>query len=201
MRRIQRAAAVAGNEVSRVKSGLLLVDVQNDYFPGGAMELVSMEAAAGTASTVLETFRERKDPVYHIQHISTRPGATFFVPGTRGMETHASVAPMDGELVIQKNFPNSFRDTPLLEILRGNAVEHLVICGAMSHMCIDATTRAAFDHGFSCTVVSDACATRDLQFDGNTVSAKDVHAAFMAALRVPYASVVTARELAPDGDS
>jgi len=112
------------------------------------------------------------------------------------MDTHASVAPVDGESLIQKNFPNSFRDTSLLETLRGDSIEHLIVCGAMSHMCIDATTRAAFDYGFSCTVVSDACATRDLQFEGNTVSAKDVHAAFMAALAVPYASVVTAKDVA-----
>jgi nicotinamidase-related amidase len=178
-----------------MKMGLLLVDIQNDYFPGGAMELVSMGAAADTAAGVLEEFRRQKHPVYHIQHVSTRPGAAFFVAGTEGMETHGSVAPVDGESLIQKNFPNSFRDTSLLGTLRGDGVEHLVICGAMSHMCIDATTRAAFDHGFSCTVVSDACATRDLQFEGNTVAAKDVHASFMAALAVPYASVVTAKAL------
>ena len=183
-------------ETVKVKTGLVLVDIQNDYFPGGSMELVSMGAAAETAAGVLKEFRQHKSPVYHIQHVSTRPGATFFVPGTEGMETHASVAPMDGESLIQKNFPNSFRDTSLLETIRGDGVEHLVICGAMSHMCIDATTRAAFDHGFSCTVVSDACATRDLQFEGKTVSATDVHAAFMAALAVPYASVVTAKDLA-----
>ena len=169
------------------------------------MELVAMGAAADAAAGVLEEFRQRERGVYHIQHVSTRPGATFFVPGTEGMEIHAGVAPMDGESLIQKNFPNSFRDTSLLETLRGDAVEHLVICGAMSHMCIDATTRAAFDHGFSCSVVSDACATRDLQFEGKAVAAGDVHAAFMAALAVPYASVVTARELAaglaPGGDS
>ena len=184
-----------------MKTGLVLVDIQNDYFPGGNMELVSMQEAADTAATVLAGFREQENCVYHIQHVSTRPGAAFFTPGTRGVETHASVAPMGAERVIRKNFPNSFRDTSLLETLRGDAVEHLVICGAMSHMCIDATTRAAFDHGFSCTVVSDACATRDLQFEGETVSAKDVHAAFMAALGVPYATVVTARELAFGGDT
>lgn len=181
-----------------MKTGLVLVDIQNDYFPGGSMELVGMDAAANTASTVLEQFRQRKNPVYHIQHISTRPGATFFVPGTEGMKTHASVASVEDEAVIQKNFPNSFRDTSLLETLRADKIEHLVICGAMSHMCIDATTRAAFDLGFSCTVVSDACATRDLQFQGETVSASNVHAAFMAALAVPYATVITANSLAKE---
>lgn len=184
-----------------MKTGLLLVDIQNDYFPGGNMELVSMDAAARAAATVLARFRDGQDPVYHVQHISARPGATFFLPGTEGVETHSSVAPVDGEPVVQKNFPNSFRDTTLLESLRGDGIEHLVICGAMSHMCIDATTRAAFDHGFTCTVLSDACATRDLQFEGRTVPAADVHAAFMAALAVPYATVVTAAELAAGGNS
>lgn len=184
-----------------MKSGLVLVDIQNDYFAGGNMELVSMDAAAEMASVVLESFREQKKPIYHVQHLSTRQGATFFIPGTEGVKTHASVAPKDGESLIQKNFPNGFRDTALLETLRGDAVERLVICGAMSHMCIDATIRAAFDLGFSCTVISDACATRDLQFEGKTVPAKDVHAAFMAALAVPYASIVTARKLVSGGDS
>lgn len=165
------------------------------------MELVSMDSAADTAARVLAEHREAGKPVYHVQHLSVRPGATFFVPGTEGAETHASVAPAEAEAVIQKNFPNSFRDTGLLERLRGDAIEHLVICGAMSHMCIDATTRAAFDYGFSCTVVSDACATRDLEFAGRPVAAADVHAAFMAALAVPYAAVVRAAELAAGADS
>lgn len=184
-----------------MKTGLLLVDIQNDYFPGGSMELVAMDAAARTAARVLARFRKDGGSVYHVQHVSTRPGATFFLPGTEGVETHASVAPADGEPVIQKHFPNSFRDTALLETLKKDAIEGLVICGAMSHMCIDATTRAAFDLGFGCTVVSDACATRDLQFEGRTVPAADVHAAFMAALAVPYAAVVGASALALGGDS
>jgi nicotinamidase-related amidase len=178
-----------------VKTGLVLVDIQNDYFAGGSMELIGMESAAEKASAVLDSFRKQNLPVYHIQHLSTRPGATFFIPGTDGAATHASVTPEDGEPVIEKNFPNSFRDTALLATLRDGAVEDLVICGAMSHMCIDATTRAAFDLGFTCTVVSDACATRDLQFEGERVPAKNVHAAFMAALAVPYARVMSAAEL------
>lgn len=179
-----------------MNTGLLLVDIQNDYFPGGSMELVCMDAAAERAATLLASFRQQSNPVYHIQHVSTRPGATFFIPGSEGMQTHASVAPAEGEALLQKNFPNSFRDTSLLETLRADSVEALVICGAMSHMCIDATTRAAFDYGFACTVISDACATRDLQFEGRTVPARDVHAAFMAALSVPYARIISATQLA-----
>jgi nicotinamidase-related amidase len=102
------------------------------------------------------------------------------------------VKPEPGEPLVQKHFPNAFRETTLMEAVHKDGVEHLVICGAMSHMCIDATTRAAFDLAFKCTVIEDACATRDLTFRGERIAAEDVHAAFMAALSVPYASVVSA---------
>jgi nicotinamidase-related amidase len=176
-------------------TALLLVDIQNDYFPGGAMALVGMDAAADNAARLLAGFRDRGAPRLHVQHLSARPGATFFLPGTPGAEHEARVAPAPGEVVISKHFPNAFRDTGLLEALRAGGVEALVIAGAMSHLCIDATTRAAFDLGFDCTVAADACATRDLAWQGQTVPAAQVHAAFMAALTVPYAKVVSTDEL------
>ena len=173
-----------------MSQALLLVDIQNDYFPGGAMELVGMEDAAPNASRLLATFRERGRPVVHVQHLSVRPGVTYFVPDTPGAEIHSSVAPTDDGVVFQKNFPNSFRQTGLKTYLDEQGIDDLVICGAMSHMCIDATARAAFDFGINCAVVEDACATRDLEFAGNTVTARDVHGAFMAALGAVYARVV-----------
>ena len=105
------------------------------------------------------------------------------------------VTPQENEIVVVKNFPNSFRDTALLEILKKEKTDNLVICGAMSHMCIDATTRAAFDLGFNCIVAEDACATRDLSFKGKAIKASDVHASFMAALSVPYAKVISTKEI------
>ena len=173
---------------------LILVDIQNDYFPGGAMELAGMEPAADNARRLLDRFRDEGRPLFHIQHFSVRPGSTFFVPDTEGVRTNDRVAPGAGESVIAKHYPNSFRDTPLLESLRGSGIDELLICGAMSHMCIDATTRAAFDHGFACTVAHDACATRDLAFEGRVIRAADVHGAFMSALAVPYARVASVDE-------
>jgi len=172
-------------------SGLILVDLQNDYFPGGRMELVGMEAAAAKALLILQRYRAKRWPIFHIRHLALRPGATFFLPGTPGADIHSMVAPLDGEAVVQKHTPNSFRETPLKDHLARAKVTSLVICGAMSHMCIDATTRAAFDLGFDCTVAEDACATRDLMHQGRSISAADVHGAFMAALSSPYARVVT----------
>jgi nicotinamidase-related amidase len=175
-------------------TALLLIDIQNDYFPGGAMPLDNMAQAAGNASALLEAFRARGLPVIHVRHLSVRPGSTFFVPGTPGADIHAQVAPVAGEKIVEKNFPNSFRNTSLMEELRTGGIDSLVIAGAMSHMCVDATVRAAFDLGFRCTVAQDACATRGLEFDGTAIPAQAVHGAFMAALRIPYANVVGTRE-------
>lgn len=174
-----------------VNQALILVDIQNDYFPGGNLELVGVEQAAKNARQLLQTFRDNQSPIVHIQHISNQPGATFFLPDTEGSKIHQSVTPQPEEVVIVKHFPNSFRDTHLLEFLKNSKVEEVVICGAMSHMCIDATTRAAFDLGYQCIVVEDACATRDLEYQGKTVKAGEVHGAFMAALAMPYAKVVS----------
>jgi nicotinamidase-related amidase len=177
-----------------MKTALILVDIQNDYFAGGRMELVGMEAAAEEAGRLLAYFRENRMPTFHIQHISTREGATFFLANTPGVEIHASVKPAPDDPVIQKSFPNSFRETALFEALKDFGVDHVVICGAMSHMCIDATTRAAADLGFQCTLIHDACATRNLDFGNKKVLAEDVHASFMAALGAAYAHVISCKE-------
>ena len=174
---------------------LVLVDLQNDYFPGGNMELVGIEEAAANAQILLNKFRKAKLPIIHIQHISAHPGTTFFLPETDGANINQRVTPQEGEIVVVKNFPNSFRSTSLLEILKKEKVDNLTICGAMSHMCIDATTRAAFDLGFNCIVAEDACATKDLIFKSKTILASDVHASFMAALSVPYAKVISIKEI------
>ncbi|MBW4473908.1 MAG: cysteine hydrolase [Stenomitos rutilans HA7619-LM2] len=177
-----------------VKQGLILVDIQNDYFPGGHFELVDIESAAENAGKLLQRFRDQQSAIVHIQHISKQPGATFFLPDTKGAEIHESVTPKPNEMVVVKHFPNSFRDTHLLQHLKDVEVEEVVICGAMSHMCIDATTRAAFDFGLQCIVIQDACATRDLEFEDQIVKAAEVHAAFMAALAMPYANVISTVE-------
>jgi nicotinamidase-related amidase len=177
-----------------MKTGLLLVDLQNDYFPGGKMELIGILQASEKARNLLDHFRRNNVPVFHVQHISIHLGATFFLPRTEGGKIHTTVEPLAGEKVFQKHFPNSFRETQLLETLRKQDVVDLVIAGAMSHMCVDATVRAACDLGFTCTVIEDACATKDLEFRGSLVPAAHVHRAFMAALHAAYAKVMTAEE-------
>ena len=177
------------------KTALILIDLQNDYFPGGRFPLFGVDQAAARARRLLDAARAGGHTVVHVQHIATSPDAGFFVKDTEGAETHAGVRPQDGEAIVVKHRINAFLHTDLKTVLDGKGVEKVVIVGAMSHMCVDAGTRAAADLGYTVTVVHDACATRDLEFDGRTVPAADVHAAFMSALAFGYARVAATDEV------
>ncbi len=173
-------------------TALLLIDIQNDYFAGGALPLVDSEKAVLKAKQVLLTFRAMSWPVFHIKHIALRPGSTFFLPSTPGAEIHPELRPFPRESLIVKHYPNSFRETLLLSMLQEKDISHLVICGMMTHMCVDATVRAARDLGFTLEVIEDACATRDLQIKGRTIPAEMIHYSFLAALDGFYARVISA---------
>jgi nicotinamidase-related amidase len=173
------------------KTALIVVDIQNDYFPGGKWPLVGAEAAADNAAKVIQATRDAGNLVVHIRHEFTRDDAPFFTPGSEGAKLHPKVINREEEPVLLKHFPNSFRETPLKQLLDEQGIDSVVIIGSMSHMCIDATARAAGDSGYKVTVVHDACASRDLEFNGAVIPAAHVHAAFMSALGFAYADVVS----------
>jgi nicotinamidase-related amidase len=177
-----------------MKTALLLIDIQNDYFEGGTMQLSGSDKASLNAKVLLEKFRNEHLPVIHVQHIADRPNATFFLPETNGAEIHENVKPLPSEKIIKKQTPNSFKKTELQEYLQENEITDLVICGMMTHMCVDATTRAAKDLGYSCVLISDACATKDLDIYGEKVKAEDIQKSFLAALNYFYSTVMTTRQ-------
>ena len=176
-------------------TALLVIDIQRDYFDGGAMRLPRAEAAASQAAQVLSSYRSAGSLVVHLQHVWDAPDATFMIPGTPGVEIHPDAAPRDGEPVLTKELPNGFIGTDLEKLLREHGITALTIAGMMTNMCVDATARAASDLSFEVTVVHDACAAADLEFGDVSVPADQVHAAFMAALADAYATVVSADEL------
>jgi len=173
---------------------LVLVDIQNDYFPNGKMELHDPMKAARNASEILRWFRIKNYEIYHIQHVSNRTGANFFFPGTEGVKIHKSVLPLEQENVIVKHAPNSFLNTELLNKLKEKGIKELVICGMMTHMCIDATIRAAKDLGFECILIEDACTTKALNYRDQVIPAEQVHFAFISALNEMYATVYETNE-------
>ncbi len=170
---------------------LLLIDIQNDYFPGGDMELAGMEQAGAVAAELLGIFRDAARPLIHVRHVFADPKAPFFRADTYGIEIHSSVAPLEDETVVTKKQVNAFLETDLKSILDAKDVDELVICGAMSQMCIAGTTRAASDLGYKCQVVHDACATRDQEFNGRPISAANVHGTAMSALGFAFAEVLS----------
>lgn len=176
------------------KRAIIVVDLQKDYLATGRFPLVGIDEATANATKVIEAARSAGDKIIHIRH-ENPADASFFVPGTEGAEIIPELAPADGELVITKNYPNAFRETKLKQALDEEGIKDVVIVGAMSHMCIDATSRAAADLGYNTTIVEDGCATRDLEFNGKTVPAAQVHAAYMSALAFAYGKVVTTSEL------
>lgn len=171
------------------KKALLVIDVQNDYFENGAWELVGSAEASLKVAQMIEHFRNNNSPIVHIQHFAVNGNMPFFHPETFGAEIHENVKPLEGEKLIQKNYPNSFRETDLLEYLKSQGVTEVVVTGMMTHMCVDATTRAAKDFGFEVTVIGDACASKDQEINGEIVKAADTHNAFLAALSFFYATV------------
>ncbi|OGT42853.1 MAG: isochorismatase [Gammaproteobacteria bacterium RIFCSPHIGHO2_12_FULL_37_34] len=177
-----------------MNTALLLLEIQNDYFPNGRTPLEKSVEASTKAQIVLQAFREKKQPIIHAQHISTQPDASYFLPCTKGAEFYVSVQPLKNEMVIKKHYPNSFKDTPLLNYLIKNQINHLVICGMTTHLTVDATVRAAYDLGFSCTVLHDTCATRQLEFNHTIINAQNVHYAFLAALQPTYAAVLSSED-------
>ncbi|MGY0633672.1 cysteine hydrolase family protein [Luteimonas sp. A478] len=173
------------------KRAIIVVDLQNEYLSTGKLPLVGMESALGNAARLIAAARAKGELVIHVRHEFAAPDAPAFVPGTDGVQIIPAVAPVEGEPVVVKNYPNSFRDTGLKPILDEQGVEELVVIGAMSHMCVEATSRAAADFGYPVTVVHDACATMDLEFSGTVVPAAHVHAAAMASLAFGYAAITT----------
>ena len=177
-----------------MNTALLIIDIQNDYFPGGKYPLVNPLEAAKKAYELLQCFREHGGHHIHVQHIALEPDATFFVKGDSGSDIHDSVAHFVGEPIVYKHEPNSFLNTNLLELLKEWEVERVVICGMMTHMCVDATARAAADLGFQVIVAEDTCATRDLKYGETIIPADHVHKAFLAALK-SYGKVMKSNEI------
>lgn len=175
-------------------TALLIIDVQNDYFPGEKMALPGSEKAAEATADILNLFRKHQWPIFHIQHTSIQKGSAILLPHTEGWKIYKCVEPKDGETIIEKNWPNSFRDTPLLEVLRKQQIQKLIITGMMTFMCVDATLRAAADLGFECTLIYDATATPPIEFEGVTCSAEQARATIASAMAFISKRVISAKQ-------
>jgi len=178
-------------------TALILIDFQNDYFEDftqATFILNNTLEAATNAAKLLDVFREKSAKIIHVQHESLSKEAPFFLKGSKGSHIHKSVRPHKNEKIIIKNHVNAFLETTLEEELRDSNIQDVIICGAMSHMCVTSAARAASDLKYNCTVVHDACATLPLEFQGKIIEASQVHASSMSALGFAFAKILSTEE-------
>jgi len=173
-------------------ASLLIIDAQNEYL-SGPLALSGMEAATANIALLLEAARKAKRPVVHVRHLGT-VGGMFDPQGPRG-EFIAGLEPTGDEVIIEKRMPNAFNDTGLQSALEKLGPLDLIVCGFMSHSSVSTTVRAAKDYGFRCTLVEDACATRDLPTANGVISAADVQRTEMAIMNDNFATLAQTKNL------
>ena len=187
-------AAVISDEHPESRPALVIVDIQNFYFPGGQLPLQGCQPASLNAKKILDSFRGKNWPVIHVRHLSKGVDESALTSDPQ-WSFQANVTPLPGEAVVTKREVNAFRGTNLLDLLKGLSVKNLVLIGMQTHMCLEGAVRAAADYGFDVTVAEDACATRDLEFNGAKIPAEAVHLSTLATLKGNYARIVTTDEL------
>ncbi len=179
------------------EGAVVIVDAQRVYVDG-RLPLPGVGPALREIVRLLARARAGGTPVIHVvQH--GRPGGAICDPQGPDVAIAAPIEAQSGEPVIVKTLPNSFAGTPLDGTLRGLGRRHLIVAGFMTHMCVSATVRSALDHGYRCTVVAAACATRDLPDGlGGVLPAEMVHRANLAALADRFAAIAPTVDAIPD---
>ncbi len=173
---------------SLAESAVVMIDAQREYLDG-ALPLTGIEPALIEGARLLFAARASGTPIVHVQH-KGRPGG-LFDPETSNFEIAPQVTPFDDEIRVEKALPNAFAGTDLEARLKELGRTNLIVAGFMTHMCVSSSVRAALDLGFACTIVSGACATRDLPDGrGGAVAAEQLHRAELAALADRFAVVV-----------
>lgn len=172
-----------------MQEALIIIDVQNDYFPGGTCELRNVYEAENKIKMLIDESRTLGRPIIYIQHINP-PDETFFLEGTYGCEISERIKPLPEDKIIVKYYPNSFLETELDSYLKNKCIRKLIVCGMMTHMCVDTTVRAAMDYGYEVDLVADACATMDLEISGEIIPAQVVQKTFIASLAGVFANII-----------
>ncbi len=143
---------------------LVVIDVQNDYFPGGKFPLWNTGETLAATVTAVQRAREKGIPVILVQHVadSSRGIAPFFNAGTEGVELHPAIrqAAADAPVVV-KAFADSFHQTCLEEVLARLGVTELLLCGMMTQNCVTHTAISRSAEKYAVTVLTDCCTTVD----------------------------------------
>jgi nicotinamidase-related amidase len=168
---------------------LLVIDVQNEYFAGGALPITH---PVGHLEQILQVMDRAATqvPTVVIQHHFPQPDKPFFQKGTPGWELHPAIAARPRDLLLEKTMPGSFTGTDLEAWLREQGVTTLAIAGYMSHMCCDTTARQAVHRGFEVEFLRDATGTLPLSNSAGEVTAEELHRSVLCAQQMLLSEVL-----------
>ena len=170
---------------------LILIDIQKGFqdlaYWGGDRNNVNAEEKAGE---LLEIWRSKKLPIFHVQHCSSNPNSILHETSP-GNEFQDVVKPLKSEIIIKKNVNSAFIGTNLKELLDNAKITDLVIVGLTTDHCVSTTTRMAGNFGYNVYLVSDATATFNKKgINGELFSAELIHQTALASLNEEFAQVV-----------
>ncbi|KAI8337250.1 Isochorismatase-like protein [Chlamydoabsidia padenii] len=183
------------------EEALIVVDVQNDYFPNGKLPTWKPVETAEACAELIKKFRQEGKEVVFVKHVikdSQVKDFPFFIKGTHGVEIHDIVKPLPSEKIITKNEVSSFVGTDLKEYLTGKGVKKLVVVGMMIHNCVNATVYSGVEEGFPCVVVEEAVNTMDQSYDGEIVKAQDIKKAFLTGIQFAFSKVYKLQDVLND---
>jgi nicotinamidase-related amidase len=145
-----------------VSKALRVIDLQNDYFPGGKFPLWNTDAVRTNIEWAIEEANARGIPVIPVQHVAnSKMGvAPFFNEGTPGADIHPRIlAAAPTAPVVVKEFADSFEKTTLEAILTKLGVTDLLVCGMMSQNCVTHTAISKAVEKYGVTILPDCCTT------------------------------------------
>jgi nicotinamidase-related amidase len=171
---------------------LILIDIQNAFddlaFWGGNRNNPNAEA---NAAILLEMWRKKRLPVFHIKHNSIMPGS-ILAEGQHGNQIKDIVKPLGGEPVIGKHVNSAFIGTDLKQRLDEQGIKSVVVIGLTTDHCVSTTSRMAGNYGYETYVVDDATATFDRKgSDGTIFPATVIHQTTLASLHNEFATVLS----------
>jgi nicotinamidase-related amidase len=187
------AGAIASHSISVQNTALLVIDFQNEYFDG-RLPIPNGISALRNAQRLIDFADRRKMPVFHVQHVAPADSPVFAEQSAL-IEIHRDIRPSANHVVLQKTSVSVFATTDLDSRLQKAGIQTLIIAGLMTHACVAGAARDAVPLGYSVIVVDDACATRDIDTAGGTISHDVLHRSALATIDDTFGEIMTTAQL------
>jgi nicotinamidase-related amidase len=177
-----------------MKRALLVIDVQNEYFPGGALPIIHPQNHLENILETMDAAKRDEVTTIVVRHHQPDPNSPLFCKGSKNWELHPEVASRHHDLLLDKQLPGSFTNTGLEMFLRERGIDTVSIAGYMTQICCDTTAREAMHRGFTVEFLSDATGTLDVENSAGSVKADDLHKAILVAQQMFISEVISKDE-------